>query len=169
VLCAATAGSASHGAPDDASSDADLLTAYRLIVPVERVRRASLRDNFDERRGGAKHEALDIAAPRGTPIVAVGDGRVAKLSTSRPGGLTIYQFDPEERFAYYYAHLDRYASDLREGALVRRGNTLGYVGTSGNAPPQSPHLHFAIFRLGADRHWWQGSPVNPYPYLNDAE
>ena len=169
ALCAASAGGASHAAPDDERTDASLLTAHRLIVPVKGVRRASLRDNFDESRRGGKHEALDIAAPRGTPVVAVGAGRVVKLFNSRPGGLTVYQFDLEERFAYYYAHLDRYAPDLREGTLVRRGDTLGYVGTSGNAPPQSPHLHFAIFRLGADKHWWRGSPVNPYPYLNDAE
>jgi len=169
AVCAASAGSASHAAADDERTDASLLAAHRLIVPVEGVRRASLRNNFDESRDGAKHEAIDIPAPRGTPVVAAGDGRVVKLFTSKPGGLTVYQFDLEERFAYYYAHLDRYAPDLREGTLVRRGDKLGYVGTSGNAPPQSPHLHFAIFRLGADKHWWRGSPVNPYPYLNDAE
>jgi murein DD-endopeptidase MepM/ murein hydrolase activator NlpD len=126
-----------------------------------------LRDNYDEVRNGVRHDALDIAAPRGTPVVAVGDGRVVKLFNSRAGGLTIYQFDPQETFAYYYAHLDRYADDLREGVPVKRGEVIGYVGTSGNAPPGSPHLHFTIFRLGVERHWWQGTPVNPFPYLND--
>jgi len=169
ALCAASAEIARCATPDDESSDARLLTAHRLIVPVKGIRRAQVRDNYDEMRDGARHEALDIAAPRGTPVVAVGDGRVVKLFNSRAGGLTVYQFDPEERFAYYYAHLDRYADDIREGALVRRGEVIGYVGTTGNAPPQSPHLHFAIFRLGAQPQWWKGTPLNPYSYLNDAE
>jgi murein DD-endopeptidase MepM/ murein hydrolase activator NlpD len=121
------------------SSALKLLTAYRLIVPVEGVRRASLRDNFSETRGDTKHEAIDIAAARGTPVVAAGDGRVVKLFNSRPGASRSISSTPQIRFAYYYAHLDRYASGLREGHLVKRGDTLGYVGTSGNAPPQAPH------------------------------
>jgi len=169
ALWSAGAENARCATPDDQAEDARLLTAQHLIVPVKGVPRSQVRDNYDEKRDGARHEALDIAAPRGTPVVAVGDGRVVKLFNSRAGGLTVYQFDPDGRFAYYYAHLDRYADDLREGASVRRGDVLGYVGTSGNAPPQSPHLHFAIFRLGPERRWWKGTPLNPYSYLNDAE
>jgi murein DD-endopeptidase MepM/ murein hydrolase activator NlpD len=133
------------------------------IVPVSGVEASSLRSNFDEMRGGGnrRHEALDILAPRGTPVVAAVDGRIAKLFTSAAGGLTIYQFDPEERFCYYYAHLDAYASDLNEGETVQRGQIIGYVGTTGNAPPDTPHLHFAVFRLGPDKRWWEGEPIDP--------
>ena len=134
---------------------------------MQGTRRGDLHDTFDEMRAGARHEALDIAAPRGTPVLAAGDGTVVKLFTSRAGGLTVYQFDPDKRFAYYYAHLDGYAPGLREGARVARGDVLGYVGTTGTAPPQAPHLHFAIFRLGPERRWWQGTAVNPWPYLRD--
>ena len=106
-------------------------------------------------------------APRGTPVVAAGDGRVAKLFTSAAGGITLYQFDPEERFAYYYAHLDRYAEGIKEGLVLKRGDLVGYVGTSGNAPPNAPHLHFTIFRLGPDKKWWKGTAVNPFPFLDE--
>ncbi len=167
VLAAALAHVAHSASLDSEGSDLRSLNAYRLLVPVKGVARSKLRDSFSEPRGGHRHEALDIVAPRGTPVVAVGDGRVAKLFKSAAGGLTIYQVDPEGRFAYYYAHLDGYAPDLREGRSLKRGELLGYVGTSGNAPPQTPHLHFAIFRLGADRRWWAGTPINPYAYLND--
>jgi murein DD-endopeptidase MepM/ murein hydrolase activator NlpD len=104
-------------------------------------------------------------APRGTPVYAVEDGRVAKLFTSVPGGKTIYQYDPSGRIAYYYAHLDRYAKGLADGKDVKRGEVIGYVGNTGNATPTAPHLHFAIFRLGPKREWWKGEPVDPYPYL----
>ena len=153
---------------ESAADDARLLAARRLLIPVVGVTRANLRDTFDERRGATRHEAIDIAAPRGTPVVAAGDGRVVKLFKSVPGGLTVYQFDPDERFAYYYAHLDRYADRLAEGMLLKRGDPLGYVGSTGNASPAAPHLHFAIFRLAPDRRWWTGTPLNPYPFLNDA-
>ena len=155
-----------QAASDSAADDAALLAARRLLIPVVGVTRANLRDTFDERRGATRHEAIDIAAPRGTPVVAVGDGRVAKLFKSVPGGLTVYQFDPDEKFAYYYAHLDQYAEGLAEGMLLKRGDPLGYVGSTGNASPDAPHLHFAIFRLGPDRRWWTGTPTNPYPFLN---
>jgi len=139
-----------------------------LRMPVDGVAPAALRDTFDATRGAGTHEALDIAAPRGTPVRAVDDGRIAKLFRSVPGGITIYQFDPDARFTYYYAHLDRYAEDLREGASVHAGDVIGYVGTTGNAPPNAPHLHFAIFRLGPEGRWWRGTPINPYPILRDA-
>lgn len=151
-----------------AEDSAQLLMAARLTIPVEGIARASLRDSFSECRGMHRHEAIDIAAPLGTPVIAAGDGHVVKLFDSVPGGLTIYQFDPDETFAYYYAHLDAYAPGLREGAKLARGDLLGYVGATGNAASGEPHLHFAIFRLGPDRAWWQGEAVNPYPFLNDA-
>lgn len=156
-----------------ASSDTDLASArarlatYRLTVPVQGVRREALRDSFREARGGSAHEALDIPAPRGTPVIAAGDGRIVKLFHSRAGGLTVYQFDPRQEFAYYYAHLDRYAEDLHEGMEVTQGRLLGNVGTTGNAPPDAPHLHFAIFRLGPGRQWWKGTPLDPFGLLND--
>ena len=137
-------------------------------MPIDGLAPGALRDTFGATRTAGAHEALDIAAPRGTPVRAVDDGRIAKLFHSVPGGITVYQFDPTERFAYYYAHLDRYADDLREGASVHAGDVIGYVGTTGNAPPNAPHLHFAIFRLGPDRRWWRGTPINPYPILRDA-
>jgi len=137
-----------------------------LAIPVEGVRLADLRDTFDEGRPGHRHEAIDIAAPRGTRVLAVDDGTLVKLFASVPGGLTIYQFDPESRFAYYYAHLDRYADGLREGMRLRRGDVIGYVGTSGNAARDAPHLHFAVFRLGPERRWWQGETINPFGALH---
>jgi murein DD-endopeptidase MepM/ murein hydrolase activator NlpD len=141
-----------------------------LVLPVEGAERDRLVDNFDETRGdGRRHEAIDILAPRNTPVVAVADGTIAKLFESVPGGHTIYQFDPEQRYCYYYAHLERYAPGLKQGDHVSRGKVVGYVGTSGNAPPDTPHLHFAIYRLGPDRRWWEGEPLNPYPVLRDAE
>lgn len=122
-----------------------------------------LRDNFAEARGGRVHEALDMAAPRGTPVLAVDDGVVKKLFTSKAGGLTVYQFDPSETYSYYYAHLDRYADGLQEGASLRKGDVLGYVGTTGNAPPTVPHLHFTVFKLDPGKRWWHGTAINPYP------
>lgn len=148
-------------APVIADSDAP----RPMIVPVAGVDRSAMRDMFDEVRGNRRHEAIDIMAPRGTPVVATDDGFVRKLFTSIPGGLTVYEFDPDQRFCYYYAHLDRYAAGLHEGQVVQRGEILGYVGTSGNAPIDAPHLHFALIRLGADKRWWKGTYVDPYPLL----
>ncbi len=145
-----------------------------LLIPVQGVAANQLRDNFIEsREGGARaHEAIDIMAPRGTPVLAAADGRIAKLFLSRRGGITIYQFDYASRIAYYYAHLDRYADGLAEGQAVRRGAVIGYVGNTGNVGPDAPHLHFAILRLGPERQWWKGEAINPFPYLTgpaDAE
>ena len=165
VLAAATIARAAVGDATPDAEDATWLNAQRLIVPVQGVASSALRPMFDERRGGRRHEALDIAAARGTPVTAAGDGRIVKLFDSKAGGLTVYQFDPGERFAYYYAHLDRYADGLHEGSRVTKGEVIGFVGTSGNAPPNRPHLHFAIFRLDPERRWWKGTPVDPYPYL----
>lgn len=162
----AVGGGGARGAGADPSGGESLSASVRpLRIPVEGIAPGALRDMFDQRRGAGRHEALDIPAPRGTPVLAADDGRIAKLFTSVPGGLTIYQFDPGSNYAYYYAHLDRYAEGVREGAAVKSGDLLGYVGTTGNAPPDSPHLHFAIFKLGVERAWWKGTPVNPYPLL----
>jgi len=141
--------------------------AARLLLPVEGIQPAQLQDTFDDARGDGSrtHEALDIMAPRGTPVLAAIDGSIEKLFTSDAGGLTIYQFDPQRENAYYYAHLDRYADGLAEGQAVRRGEVIGYVGSSGNASDDAPHLHFAIFKLGPEKRWWQGEAIDPYPLL----
>ena len=157
---------ASAGAAQSVDAfDLQILEKRGLAIPVKGVAAKELRDNFAEGRAKRHHEAIDILAPRGTPVIATGDGRVVKLFTSLAGGITVYQFDPDERFAYYYAHLDRYAEGLVEGSMLKRGELVGYVGTSGNAPKNTPHLHFAIFRLGPEKRWWKGAPVNPYPFL----
>ncbi|HUP90960.1 MAG TPA: M23 family metallopeptidase [Solimonas sp.] len=138
----------------------------RLLVPVAGIAPAKLSDTFtDSRSGGRVHDAIDIMAPRGTKVIAVDDGRVVKLFKSVPGGLTVYQFDPGEQFSYYYAHLDAYAPGLVEGQLLKRGDLVGYVGSSGNASATAPHLHFAIARLGPEKRWWEGTAVNPFPLL----
>ena len=162
VLPAATSGRA-----ETATGSLELLRRKHLEMPVDGVSRDRLHDSFDERRGGGltRHEAIDIMASRGTPVRAVEDGRVAKLFRSVAGGQTIYLFDPTETFSYYYAHLDRYASGLHDGQHVRRGELIGYVGSTGNASEDAPHLHFAVFQLNAERQWWKGDPINPYDVL----
>jgi peptidoglycan LD-endopeptidase LytH len=140
--------------------------ARTLLLPVLGVSANQLSDTFNETRGGKRrHEALDILAPRGTPVIAADDGTIVKLFNSIPGGLTLYQFDPGERVAYYYAHLESYAAGMAEGKKVRRGEVIAYVGTTGNANPGTPHLHFAIFELGPEKRWWRGTAINPYPLL----
>jgi murein DD-endopeptidase MepM/ murein hydrolase activator NlpD len=142
------------------------LAARHLTIPVQGIDADKLvRSYHDARSGGREHDALDILAPRNTPIVAVEDGTVAKLFFSKAGGNTIYQFDPDREYAYYYAHLERYADGLKEGGAIHRGQVIGYVGTSGNAPKNAPHLHFAVFRLTAGKHWWEGTPIDPYDIL----
>jgi len=101
-------------------------------------------------------------------VLAADDGRIARTHSGGLGGLSIYQLDPEEKYVYYYAHLERYAPGLTAGAPVRKGEVIGYVGTSGNAPKSAPHLHFAISRLSGDDGWWQGTPVDPYDLLAGA-
>lgn len=144
---------------------ADELTERRLTIPVEGITREQLVESFAEQRGTRIHEAIDILAPRNTPVNAVDDGTITKLFESKAGGITIYQFDPTERFCYYYAHLEGYAEGLREGDSVRKGQVLGYVGTTGNAAKDTPHLHFAVFQLDAAKRWWEGTPINPYAVL----
>ena len=144
----------------------ETLRERRLELPVQGAKREDLRDMFDEERGtGRKHEAIDMLAPRHTPVVAVEDGTIARLFLSDAGGITVYQFDPTSTFCYYYAHLQGYVEGLKEGDRVKRGDVIGYVGTTGNAPKDTPHLHFAIFQLTDKKQWWQGTPIDPYKVL----
>ena len=148
-------------APPSAAGDA-------LIVPVAGVRADQLSDSFaDERAGGERlHEALDIMAPRGTQVLAAAPGKVESLFKSNAGGNTIYVRSEDGRTIYYYAHLDAYAEGLKEGDAVGRGQSLGTVGSSGNASPDGPHLHFAILRTTPDAAWWEpATAINPYPLL----
>ena len=168
AVASAAAGATRPGSVPAAQKQAQPLPEPPVLqVPVQGVSPQNLRDTYtDQRAGGARvHEAMDILAPRGTPVLAVDDGHVAKLFLSEPGGITLYQFDPTGRFAYYYAHLDRYAEGITEGQRVKRGQLLGHVGSTGNASPEAPHLHFALLRLDAQKRWWKGTPVNPFPYL----
>lgn len=137
-----------------------------LAIPVQGITADQLTRSFSDRRGsGRVHEAIDILAPMHTPVVAVEGGTVARLFYSKAGGITLYQFDPTEKYSYYYAHLERYADGIREGQALRKGQVLGYVGISGNAPKNTPHLHFAVFRLTEAKRWWEGSPIDPYDVL----
>ena len=141
-------------------------TGLRLGMPLPGLKPTQLHDTFNEARGGERrHEALDILAPAGTPVHAVADGRVEKLFTSVRGGLTLYQFEPTGRYAYYYAHLQGYAPGIKEGQALKQGQLLGYVGSTGNADPAAPHLHFAVFELGPEKQWWKGTAIDPYPLL----
>jgi murein DD-endopeptidase MepM/ murein hydrolase activator NlpD len=143
--------------------------SLNISLPIKGLKISDIHDTFDELRDGKrKHGATDIMSPRGTPVLAVNDGRIVKLFLSKPGGITIYQFDPSEKYCYYYAHLDRYAPGIAEGISVHRGETIAFVGSTGNANPANPHLHFEIHRLEADRHWYQGISIDPYPYLVNA-
>jgi murein DD-endopeptidase MepM/ murein hydrolase activator NlpD len=155
ALCPMT--SASEGTPLDIS------------LPLKGLKISDIHDTFDQvREGTRRHEATDIMAPRGAPVIAVNDGKIVKLFLSKPGGNTIYQFDPSERYCYYYAHLDHYADGLAEGRIVHRGDTIGFVGSTGNADPSAPHLHFEIHILDPEKRWYQGTAINPYPYLVNA-
>lgn len=146
----------------DAPSDA----TPALLVPVLGVEREKLVNSFaDDRGGGRQHEAIDIMAPRGTPVVAVESGTVRKLFLSARGGLTIYQLAPNGTRIYYYAHLDRYAPGLEEGKRIERGEVIGFVGSTGNAPAHAPHLHFAVMDLPPTREWWKGRAIDPYLLL----
>ena len=147
------------------ATDLAALASRGLLFPVPSVRWQDVRDTYTDPRRSGPHQALDIPAARRAAVIASDDGTIAKLFASVPGGLTIYLFDRERRFAYYYAHLDAYADDLHETQAVQRGDVLGYVGTSGDAAPDAPHLHFAIFKLEPIPRWWRGTPIDPYPLL----
>ena len=137
-----------------------------LLIPVQGITASQLSDTFtDARSAGRSHDAIDIMAAAGTPVLAVADGHVEKLFNSKLGGLTIYEFNRDGTLAYYYAHLQRYANGLSEQQAITRGQMIGYVGSTGNASPEAPHLHFAIFQLGPEKQWWKGEAINPYPQL----
>lgn len=139
-----------------------------LALPVAGIRPSELVDTFTQSRaGGARvHNAIDIMAPRGTPVIAASDGTVEKLFFSNGGGgITAYVRSPDGQWLHYYAHLDAYAPSLREGMRIRRGDPIGTVGSTGNASPSGPHLHYAIYRMSPGERWWQGAPINPYPQL----
>ena len=141
-----------------------------LLIPVQGIAAAALHDTFNDARSqGRRHDAIDIMAPAGTPVLAVADGRIEKLFLSERGGITLYQFNPERTRAYYYAHLQRYADGIAEGQVLRRGQVLGYVGATGNADPSAPHLHFAVFALTPEKQWWTGTALNPYPMLTGTD
>ncbi len=143
-------------------------SVLEMSSPIRGLSLVDLRDSFEEVHNGHPHEAIDIPEPRGTPVLAVVSGTVHKLFLSKPGGKTIYEFDDAGVYCYYYAHLDRYVEGLHEGMQVVRGEAIGFVGSTGNANPRAPHLHFAIFELGPEKLWWKGRAVNPYPGLAAA-
>ncbi|WP_426175676.1 M23 family metallopeptidase [Massilia sp. TWR1-2-2] len=154
--------------PSDVANEGAAKSSAKLMIPVEGIKLGQLSDNFDQPRGKERHhEALDIMAPKGTRVIAVADGKVVKLFNSKPGGLTVYQFDPTEKYAYYYAHLDRYADGVKEGSVLKRGDLVGYVGVTGNSDQKAPHLHFAVVELTPKKEWWKGTSVNPYPMMGN--
>lgn len=146
--------------------DLDRLRRRILVVPVLGAYPADVPNSFVEgRSGGRRHNAADILAPRGTLVLSADDGVIRRLSNNGLGGITIYATDPDERFVFYYAHLDGFAPDLHVDQRVRRGDVLGYVGTTGNAPVNTPHLHFQIMRLLDRDRLWDGVPIDPKPFL----
>lgn len=149
-------------------NDIERLRERGLLLPVQGIDAAGLRESFKDRRSGRRsHQAIDIMARRRTPVLATDDGRVEKLMRSRSGGITIYQFDPEGEYCFMYAHLDAYVKGLHEGQEVQRGDVIGYVGFTGNAKKSAPHLHFAIHRLDDTKRWWKGKAVDPFLLWND--
>ena len=137
-----------------------------LVIPVEGVRADQLVDTFDDARGqGRVHDAIDIMAPRGTPVIAAAAGTVEKLFDSKLGGHTLYIRRPGGQWIDYYAHLDAYVPGLAEGQKIAQGVMIGAVGSTGDASPEAPHLHYAINAMAPGEGWWQGKAVNPYPML----
>ena len=151
-------------APADATAVAYLGS---LLFPVAGADSTRFDDSFEAPRDGGvrRHHAIDIMAARGTPVLSVQDGRVLKIATNPKGGLTVYATDLNETYVYYYAHLDRYQPGLYSGKPLLRGDTLGYVGTTGNSPKDTPHLHFQVMHMPANKQYWNGPPINPYPLL----
>lgn len=154
-------------APVNATPSELATLASQLIIPVRGIAVRDLRDSYTEPRGGGSrsHQALDIPAPRNTPVLAAANGRILRKFSSKDGGNMIYATDASEKFILMYAHLDHYADNLVDGMQVKQGDVIGYVGTTGNAPPDLPHLHFALARASDIRDWWKGTPINPFPLL----
>lgn len=155
-------------APSEPLAPEAALAARGLIIPVEGVDPSRVRDSYTAARGGRTHDAVDIMAPRGTPVIAADAGTILRLRQNDAGGITIYQLDPDERFVYYYAHLDRYETGLVEGMTIRQGDVLGFVGTTGNAPKDTPHLHFQVMLYRGRGQYWGGDPINPHPYMTKS-
>ena len=148
------------------SADVEYLRSRQIIVPVAGADMTRVEDSFNEPRDGDRvHRAIDILAPRGTPILAADDGRIVRMTTSTLGGISMYTVDPDQRIVYYYAHMDRYNDAMTPGKTISRGDTLGFVGTTGNAPKNTPHLHFQVMRWPADGKYWNGEPMNPFDLL----
>jgi len=142
------------------------VSASNLIIPVAGVRAEQLIDTFTAARSeGRVHDAIDIPAPHNTPVIAAADGTIVKLFQSDRGGITIYELSSDQKYFYYYAHLDRYADGLSEGQFVRQGATIAYVGDTGNAGAGNYHLHFSISIAGDPKRWWEGTNINPFPLL----
>jgi murein DD-endopeptidase MepM/ murein hydrolase activator NlpD len=150
-----------------ASADIDYLMSRRIIVPVAGADMAKVEDSFNEGRDGGErtHRAIDILAPRGTPILSADGGRILRMSTSTLGGICMYTVDSQNRLVYYYAHMDHYNEAMTPGREIVKGDTLGFVGTTGNAPKDTPHLHFQVMRWPADGRYWNGDPIDPFEAL----
>jgi murein DD-endopeptidase MepM/ murein hydrolase activator NlpD len=149
-----------------AEADVEYVKARRLVLPVAGIHSDQLTDSFDEPRDGSRrHHAIDILAPRGTPVLAADDGHVLRVSWNSAGGNTVYATDAESRVVYYYAHLDHYHEPLSPGMPLTKGDTIGFVGTTGNAPKDIPHLHFQIMRMPHDGKYWNGEAINPFSIL----
>jgi peptidoglycan LD-endopeptidase LytH len=149
-----------------AANDAECLLARHILVPVAGADMSKVEDSFYEARdGGRTHRAIDILAPRGTPILSADDGKILRMSTSELGGISMYTVDPDARLVYYYAHMDRYNDAMSPGRAIVKGDTLGFVGTTGNAPKDTPHLHFQVMRWPADNKYWDGEPIDPFGAL----
>lgn len=154
-------------APRITDADIAYFANHELMVPVDGIPPEALEDSFNSpRANGRFHRAMDIPAERETPVVAAISGYVHRLSQNASGGITAYLVDDERRYVYYYAHLSRYADQLTNGLKVDQGSVIGYVGTSGNAPPDTPHLHFQVMRLvGEQKDWWNGPPVDVRTFM----
>jgi len=147
-------------------ADVEYLHSRRLTLPVAGIRPDQLTASFEEPRDGSRrHRAIDILAPRGSPVLAADDGHVLRVSWNNAGGNTVYATDTEGRIVYYYAHLDHYHESIVAGMPISKGDTLGFVGTTGNAPKDIPHLHFQIMRMPHDGKYWNGEPINPFSIL----
>lgn len=154
-------------APSSANaSAAEYLSDRHLLLPVAGIPVTKLEDTFNDGRDEDRtHHAIDILAPRGTPILSADDGKILRMSSNNLGGITMYTVDPENRLVYYYAHMDHYNDAMSPGRAIVKGDTLGFVGTTGNAPKDTPHLHFQVMKWPADGKYWNGEPIDPFQAL----